>query len=425
MKKLLVILLSALLCFNITACEEDKKSKRDDDDESLTENVSDNNNSESNSSKGPNEDVSDVSGNEDSEDSKNESVVKKELLSKSDISMYSEIQDTNYISAVLYEGNPEKEGLYSKSIVAVNDIKQTLYNTEMLSDEFVCTVSNNFLYHYSLTSDYAAYKSLCKYGSTFDQRVYVDLFKGYNGDLYETKGTIRTNLDESDPDITSDEYRLVTENFKVSWLHGETEISSVFIKIAEIGTIYPQYVHVLMQLRENIPIDENMETAINEAIQNNAFLNTVYILSDINDPNSVERVIGPDVGLEKTTSIQDILARKFSNAYGLNLKDRTVKIFWDSTYIEFAKDGKNIIFDWFENCYADYKYNLEYDHVKETAEKDGKKMFSYTDSSGAKYEYIYHSYTGICIYKNQKLVNIAHSDTDSQFEALSYFFGIK
>lgn len=425
MKKFLALLLSVLLCLSFTACEDDKKSNRDDDDESLTENESDNNNSESDTSKEPNEDVSDVSGNDTSEDSKNDSVVKKELLSKSDISMYGEIQDTNYISTVLYEGNPEKEGLYSKSIIAVNDIKQPLYSTEMLSDEFVCTVSNNYLYHYSLTSDYAAYKFLCKYGPTFDHRVYIDLFKGYNGDLYETEGTIRTNLDESDPDLTSDEYHLVTENFKVSWLPDETEISSVYVKIAEIGTVYPQNVHVLMQLCEKIPIDENMETAIEEAIQNNAFLNTVYILSDIDNPDSVERVIGPDVGLENTTSLQDILAQKFSNAYGLNLKDRSVKIFWDSTYIEFIKDGKNIIFDWFENCYADYKYNLEYEYVKQTAEKDGKKMFSYTDSSGAKYEYIYHSYTGICIYKNQKLVNIAHSETDYQFEALSYFFGIK
>ena len=81
---------------------------------------------------------------------------------------------------------------------------------------------------------------------------------------------------------------------------------------------------------------------------------------------SVEKTYGQTYNLDEVSFIQDILAQKISNMYGLALKDKDVYLHWDTTYITYRTvvDGT--------------KYEVTFDYFPGVRKHDGYHALDYT-----------------------------------------------
>lgn len=170
----------------------------------------------------------------------------------------------------------------------------------------------------------------------------------------------------------------------------EAEADMINVKIGETSD---ENVYAKIQFTESLKIDDNLDKNIESMIQEGKVKNNITILNNVNDLGSVERIIGKKYDLTQASFLQDILAQKISNMYGLNLKNKDLDfIHLDPYYLiyrGFDAEGRTI-----EITFNYYPESSKYEYLDTSYESFDKKFeedsrYSYTDSEGNVYDYFW------------------------------------
>ena len=349
-----------------------------------------------------------------------------------DVDMYGTINlQSQYVAAIAHNGNlsTSTHDFAKKTYVSIYNVGQVLGETTMLSDEWMkVTNSSNFLYNLALGSDTMAFYCIINNASFSDGDVSCSPIKEFqtinNKYMGVMESGVGTYLGYSDKDYVS-RWSIVTDTWSADWYADTTK--SIDLKVGETDR---ENMYISIMLNEAVTKDEAGTAAINNAIANNDFYNSIIILGSSDDLKSVEKTYGQTYNLDEVSFIQDILAQKISNMYGLALKDKDVYLHWDTTYITYRTvvDGTKyeVTFDYFPGVrkhdgYHDLDYTsmvLDYSIGYEDA-----KGFEYVDEAGNKYTYFVHP-SEIIIFKNEKIIGVANTNQRDALDCIDKLFGL-
>ena len=344
----------------------------------------------------------------------------------SELDLYGKInEDSQYVAAVVHNGNIESSDIEAakKTYVAIYDMGEPICETEMLNGEWVkCANQNNFLYHFGVGGRNGMF--VCIINNTNWEDGTADL---YLVDKFDTNditwlGDSEYSVITSSSKTYTDEYYIYGDGWEASAFDDEIERVQV-----RIGETEEDYFYIQAFLNNTVSKGDGVEEKITQALENNEIKNSIVVLNNSDNINDVDYTIGEERDLTEASFLQDILANKISNAYGLNLKDKDVELHMDTRYITYRgcdEDGERVVvsFDYYEGSNEYYDFKPTYDDMIEF--EMFNDMFEYTDAEGDHYAYF--ATTGqLYIHKNGEMVGAAKTNTDDVFVALSGLFGIR
>jgi len=416
MKRLLVILLVLTMVLGCVACKSNTGGK-----DSTSPPVT--------SSTPGNDDPNNGKDNESDKDKK----PTNNRITSSKLDLYNSINDSNYLTVVLYDPLKERQingdkDSFDKAILVTYDLEEN-FKDSFLNNKFSVVAERknepSLIYYFGLMSNkYVAY--CCISTNILNDGIFNIALKEKeeNGIYFYTNKTI-SSLSTIDKNYKND-YHIYSTNFKAtdySKLENKTSTDIINLKIGETSE---KNIYVSMKLKESVNYGNSFITTVENYIKDNNFRNTLTILDNVDDLDSVNKIYGKEIKLSNTIFYQDIIATKISNDYGLNLRNKDFFIHLDTMYIKFRAYGEDnylteVVFD----C---SKEDEDYTFISTTI-PDNK--FSYKDKNDTQYEYFIDESVGqLYVFKNQEYVGklkVTHKGGVSKnlYSDLNYIFGIK
>lgn len=342
-----------------------------------------------------------------------------ENLTPSDIDFYGEInEDSPYIAAVVHNGNIEEsdDGISDKTYITVYDIGQALNETQSLTDDWANAISNrHYLYNFCIAGKNGVFTCITNVREWKNGVVQFNTTDNANAEIIPIGQHEWSKTRFYEKSFERDSY-LKSEN----WLADiyEDIIYSAHIKVGETEH---ENAYIQAFFKEPIVKNDNLQSEIQKALDNNEIKHSIIILNNSDEITDINRTIGKEYDLTQVSFLQDIIAYKISNAYGLNLKNKNVEIRSDIDYLRYSGYNENdehiVSFEPIEN-YEDNMYLLEdmFDNYPNN--------FEYTDSDSNTYNYFVNG-EQFYIYKNGQKIGAGRANTDDAFIALSGLFGIR
>lgn len=367
-----------------------------------------------------------VKNNGDETTTQNEPVVAGELFESVEIDMYGKInENSQYVAAVTHNGNIPNSDI-GKTFITIYDIGQALKNTSMLSDQWVriAKMSNNFLYNMAVGSDIGIFPCLIN-NDSFDN----GSVNYYYQDHIDDQGLIWVSKENNaNNTIIAKDYQ--ESFFKVgtnwAWYSSEKESDVAYVKIGETEN---DNIFVQVNFTETYEINDSTDTVIAKLIEDKKFNQSVVLLNNSDDLSSVEQVIGEKHDLNTVSFLQDILAQKISNMYGLNLKSKDVQLHLDNKYLTYRTydaEGKRVevTFNYYPGATHYSNFEMTFEFCDGECPEDAR--YNYTDSDGNTYDYFWDN-SNFYIFKAQELIGIAEVNyhQGTVIGGITELFGIK
>src|SRR5690554_6258468 len=247
---------------------------------------------------------------------------------------------TLFRSVVLYDPLKERQingdkDSFDKAILVTYDLEEN-FKDSFLNNKFSVVAERknepSLIYYFGLMSNkYVAY--CCISTNILNDGIFNIALKEKeeNGIYFYTNKTI-SSLSTIDKNYKND-YHIYSTNFKAtdySKLENKTSTDIINLKIGETSE---KNIYVSMKLKESVNYGNSFITTVENYIKDNNFRNTLTILDNVDDLDSVNKIYGKEIKLSNTIFYQDINAKKISNNYVLNLINKYIFIILKILYI--------------------------------------------------------------------------------------------
>ncbi len=369
MKKRISVMLIASLCVCMCACGSAETSRNDEDTASTA-----------NTSIAPKDDIKedDIKEDDTKEDDTTSEFSSEIGLTKAELDLYGEIQDSNYMSVILYNPEMDLTKEYENVVLAVYDMKADIHQ------EFQNVKEDNSLIGFGLGSEYVTVGEVICNSNFYDGHASVyetdEIDEKYQFPLVTARIFANTSISQrADLEKYFEEgtYYVYGDNW-YSMTKLEDYTGHLELVIAESDE---EYKTVQIQLPENVENNESRTDIIDAMVREENFKNTIVELSSMDDLSSVVTYHGKEVNLSETIIYQDLVAVAIADKFGLNLRDKNVKLHSDRAYIKYTSmEGDSVTFEVVNPL-------REYDSYETIASMYEDDKIEYTDAEGNLYEY--------------------------------------